>query len=191
MNTEQRDALRLARVRDLIGSSVAGLRVLDLAARVGAFSAPLALEGALVCAVEGRMSNIAEMPPSPAQVTHGDVRDLAALGLGAFDVVLCLGVLYHLGRDDALQLLHDVVAAAAPGGVAIVDTHISGQPGGHEVPDHDDPWGSIGNATSWWLHPDDIEAALAAIGPVARLPGPAYPDEPADRAWFVARRPAA
>ena len=191
LTTEDRDRLRLQRVLDMIGRPVAGLRVLDLAARVGAFSVPLDAAGAMVVAVEGRSSNIAGMPPSPVEVVEADVRALSRLGIGTFDVVLCLGVLYHLGKEDALRLLADVAAATRPYGVAIVDTHVSTQPGGHTVPDDDSPWGSIGNAVSTWLHPEQITEVLSTIGPVAQVPGKAYPDEPDSRAWFVARREAA
>lgn len=197
MNTEQRDALRLHRVVGLVGT-VPGTRVLDLAARVGVFTAGLEQLGADVVAVEGRQANIDQMPPVAARVIRDDVRNLATLDLGQFDVALCLGLLYHLHADDAVRLLATLAGMADQ---LILDTHISPRPAetttvagrtyrGSTHPDHDDPWGSIGNTTSWWFTDDSLLDVLRDAGWVGAervyRDTPAYPDEPLDRAWYVA-----
>lgn len=210
LTTEDRDALRIARVRNEIWKRLdvktndgvlpmTGLSVLDLAARTGAFSVALAQDGADVCALEGRESNLEQWPDVPepvgARITrvHGDVRDLGSVWPASrtFDVVLCLGILYHLDRDDAVHLLGDVFARTRPGGIAIIDTHVGGhwqnEPGGLA-----DPWGSIGNARSWWFEREELLGLLLAGGSgfteIQQLLTPAYPDEQDSRAWFVATR---
>jgi tRNA (mo5U34)-methyltransferase len=51
-----------------------------------------------------------------------DVMDLDPADLGTFDVVLFLGVLYHL-RDPWAGLAR-VASVTAPGGMAIIETHV-------------------------------------------------------------------
>jgi SAM-dependent methyltransferase len=210
-DTTVTDALRVERILGLIresfGFSLAlgahdlldGVSVLDLAALTGSISRGVARAGASVVAVEGRRSNIEGWPSDNpgVELYEGDVRDLGrpmlfdqpASGGRRFDVVLCLGVLYHLEHGDARKLLADVFMRTAPGGIAIIDTHVGGcrmrEPGGMG-----DPWGSIGNTSSWWLDRDELVEVLLTdrFDQVDQLKGLAFPGEPASRAWFVAKR---
>lgn len=155
-----------------------------------------------VTGVEGRAENIAQTPELlRPRVIHADVRDLVRLVSGPFDVTLCLGILYHLGVDDALRLLRDI--RAVTDGVLILDTHVSLVPtstavaggftyyGGHysEGDDLSPPWSAIGNHISWWFGVSSLRDALTKAGfeDIQVLPGPVYADEPTDRYWFTAR----
>jgi SAM-dependent methyltransferase len=71
---------------------------LDVACGVGHYSALLQECGFDVAAVEGRADNVEEAQRRvPGLSVHlGDVEELSNLGLGTYDLVFCLGLLYHL-----------------------------------------------------------------------------------------------
>jgi SAM-dependent methyltransferase len=106
---------RIARIKfleRLVASwqSALGLRTaLDIGCGVGYFSAMLKDLGLQVTAADGREENIAEArrrhPGVDFHVADAEDQDLSALG--AFDVVLCLGLLYHLENPfRAMRNLH-------------------------------------------------------------------------------------
>ena len=72
----------------------------------------LARQGATVVAIEGREASLEKMRLAKEalelenlEVRLEDVRALDQQRHGAFDVVLCLGLLYHLDAPDVFQLL--------------------------------------------------------------------------------------
>src|SRR5262245_40259734 len=79
-----------------------GLRVLDLGARDGFFAFEFWRRGADVLAVDYAAADrtgfaiAAELLGSQVTYLHENVYNLSAAWLGTFDVVLCLGLLYHL-----------------------------------------------------------------------------------------------
>jgi len=99
-------------VADLTAKPLDQLRVLDLACGEGGFSIELGLHGASVLGIEGRTGNI-EKARFAAEVLgldrvtfqQGDVREWTEESIGRFDVVLCLGILYHLEATDAVNLI--------------------------------------------------------------------------------------
>jgi len=128
------------RVRSILQSAADALamplgdaRVLDLGAAEGVFAIEFALHGAEVLAFEGRTSNAEKirfvrdaLNLERLQVAHQDVRELSREQHGEFDIVLCLGVLYHLESSSAVALAHKIAAVCRR--VAIVDTHIAFKP---------------------------------------------------------------
>lgn len=117
-------------VCDLSRRPVEELRVLDLASHEGQYAIEFARRGAEVVAIEGRAGNLAKarlvadwFGLDRVSFLEGDVRSLSATQHGRFDVVLCLGILYHLGPDDALGLLRSVADVCSH--LAVVDTHTS------------------------------------------------------------------
>lgn len=87
--------------------SVQGARVLDLACGEGLHSIRLAKLGADVVGVEGRQlyvdrSNFVREALNVANVRFelGDIRRLDGARLGRFELVICSGILHHLGLDD-------------------------------------------------------------------------------------------
>ena len=99
-------------VADLAHGPIEKLRVLDLGAFEGLFAVELARQGATVVAIEGREASLEKMRLAKEalglenlEVRLEDVRALDPQRHGAFDVVLCLGLLYHLDAPDVFQLL--------------------------------------------------------------------------------------
>ena len=99
-------------VADLVTKPLEQLRILDLGCHEGGYSIELARHGATVVGIEGRRANI-EKARFAAEVleldsvtfVEDDVRNLSVSTYGQFDVVLCLGILYHLEADDAVRLV--------------------------------------------------------------------------------------
>lgn len=165
---EARVERALTLVEDFAGKPLEDLRILDLGALEGGFSVALAERGAQVVALEGRERN-AEKARFAAEalglermtVMHEDVRRLAALELGSFDVALCLGLLYHLPAAEAVALVRQLARQAT--GFAIVETQVGLRPrvrhadeGGREywgiayAEDTANAGASIENQTSFW-----------------------------------------
>ena len=126
------DEVKLRRVTqlslDVFGGSLAGKRVLDLACLEGMYALELARRGANVVAIEGREANIekarfaARALGLGVDFQLGDVRDLGRERHGEFDLVLALGILYHLHEDDLFPFvarIADVCRSAL-----IVDTGV-------------------------------------------------------------------
>jgi SAM-dependent methyltransferase len=108
----ENNEMKLAMVRDWIAQSVAGKRVLDLFSGNGVFSVVAALAGAReVIGVEFAEDRVkcAEFVASTLEsdttmvFKHGDVYKIAEYFDEPFDVVLCLGGLYHVA-DPAFVL---------------------------------------------------------------------------------------
>jgi SAM-dependent methyltransferase len=101
-------------VADLVGKPLSDLRILDLGCQEGGYAIEFALHGAEVVGIEAREANIDKARARAAalgvdRVTFelGDVRDLTERRFGPFDVVLCLGIVYHLEARDAVRLIED------------------------------------------------------------------------------------
>ncbi|HEV8308090.1 MAG TPA: methyltransferase domain-containing protein [Methylomirabilota bacterium] len=112
----------------LYHGDLTGLRVADLACLEGGFSLALAQRGANVLGIEARKRNLEkaqllrehfELPN--LEFSRGDVKEFSRDAFGTFDVVLALGILYHL--DEPVSWLRQI--AEATRGVLIVDTHFA------------------------------------------------------------------
>lgn len=191
------------------------LRVADLGALEGGFSVEFASRGAKVLAIEGRARSVAKaefakevLGLDDLHIVEGDVRNFTRERHGAFDVVLAIGILYHLDFPDLFRFLVQVADACE--GIAIIDTEIasrteardsfmrdgltykgcryqelSGRPVDRHV-----LWSSVGNR--WSFLPTRAAAlnALAASGFTSALEChlPPVKDSRAERATFVAMR---
>ena len=117
-------------VADLSGERLQAQRVLDLGCNDGGFSLQAARQGAReVVGIEGREANLAQGiarrdAEGLAQVKfiQGDIRDLSPERYGEFDVVLCLGVLYHLDVPEVFEFAHRVASVCR--GYALVETQM-------------------------------------------------------------------
>lgn len=111
-----------------MGAEGQSLRVLDIGAGTGRYAGPLAGEGHRVTAVELVRYNIGCMRQkwTGLDIRQGDARDLAGAGLGqecngSFDLILMLGPMYHLIRDqDKAQALAEAARLLAPRGRLLV-----------------------------------------------------------------------
>jgi SAM-dependent methyltransferase len=99
-------------VADLARKPLDQLRILDLGCHEGGYAIELARHGATVVGIEGRRQHVEKarfaaevLGLDRATFVEDDVRNVSAGELGRFDVVLCLGILYHLGPQDAVRLL--------------------------------------------------------------------------------------
>jgi SAM-dependent methyltransferase len=115
---------------DIVEKPLNTVRVLDLACLEGHFSIEFALHGASVVAIEGREINLrkAQFAANLLSIRNikfvlDDVRNLSRDRYGEFDVVLCLGILYHLDAPDAMEFLKNIFEVC--GRVAIIDTHFA------------------------------------------------------------------
>lgn len=98
----------------LLGTFPTG-SLIDLGAGHGMFSQAAADRGWKVTALDARGDRYPE--DDRIEWVVGDVRDV---DLGAYDVVVCLGLFYHLTLEDQLDLL-----ARASGTPIILDTHVA------------------------------------------------------------------
>ena len=116
-------------VRELLGPQ-AGSRILDLGCGDGSISAQFVDECQSITWVD---SSAPMLEVAMSSLDQGERRKVTAVQQDLleffsseryegerYDVVLCLGVLAHLGADDQRLLLRKVADALAPGGSALV-----------------------------------------------------------------------
>ena len=127
---ERRTHAVLQAVADGLGGDLDGIRLLDLGAAEGRHSIEFARHGAEVVAVEGRPGNCEKirflkdaLSLDRLEVVESDVRELSVETHGEFDVVLCLGLLYHLDGESAVRLIRTIGAMTRR--LALVDTLVS------------------------------------------------------------------
>jgi SAM-dependent methyltransferase len=98
---------------ELAGGSLAGKRVLDLGCNAG-YWALLAIENGCEFAlgIDGRQMHVdqanfvfkvKEIDPGRYQFVVGDIFDLDFREFGTFDIVLCLGLMYHISKPILLM----------------------------------------------------------------------------------------
>lgn len=103
-----------------------GLRAADLGCLEGGFSLALAGRGMKLLSVEARRKNLEKVrllkehfEASDMELLCDDVKEFTRERFGEFDVVLALGILYHL--DEPVGWLRQI--AQATHGVLVVDSH--------------------------------------------------------------------
>ena len=99
-------------------------RILDCCAGAGAYAFALASKGHdvtacdLVPALVDQMKERQEKEPALTDIRVMDARDLSAFSDNYFDVVLCMGALYHLSDDrERARAVQECVRVLKPGGV--------------------------------------------------------------------------
>jgi 2-polyprenyl-3-methyl-5-hydroxy-6-metoxy-1,4-benzoquinol methylase len=115
---------------DLVALPFEELRVADLGALEGGFAVEFASRGARVVAIEGRESSIkkacfakAALGLDALELVHDDVRNFDEQRFGRFDIVLAVGLVYHLDIPEVFDFLSKMRAACKR--IAIVDTEIT------------------------------------------------------------------
>lgn len=168
-------------IADISGPSFENLRVLDLACLEGLYGIEMALQGAQVLGIEGRQANLEKarlakeaLSLDNIEFVQDDVRNLSEEKYGRFDIVLCLGILYHLDVPDVLGFLEQIGNVCDK--IAIIDTHVSKQPeicytyknkkywgsNYQEVPNT--VWSSLDNENSFWLTRASLYNMLSQCG---------------------------
>ncbi len=201
-------------VSDRTRKPVAGLRILDLACLEGGYAIEFARHGARVVAIEGREANVAKARFSKQvlgldnlELIQGDVRDLSRAAHGSFDVVLCLGILYHLDAPDVFEFVEKIGEVCDD--CAVFDTYISlerkrsypykdttlwGRDIEEHVPDKSeeerlqDLWSSIENRKSVWMTLPTLLNLLGLSGFTSAYEChvPMELDKPSDRITLLA-----
>jgi hypothetical protein len=88
---------------------------LDLGCLEGGYGIEFALHGASVVGIEGKEANF--------QKAQGDIRKIEQYSLGLFDVVLCLGVLYHVDAPSLFGTVKQIATSTSQ--LTVFDTHVS------------------------------------------------------------------
>lgn len=203
-------------VSDFARVRLSELRILDLASLEGHYSIELALRGSHVIGIEGRRSNIDKARAEQQRLNlknvtfvEDDVRNLNRSQYGEFDVVLCLGILYHLDSPEVFQLLEAISEVCRD--FAVVDTLISNKAVSHVdykdsryagwfYTEYSTPptaeeqeasvWSAIGNMKSFWLTRPSLYNALAQVGfsAVYECHNPPVTDLTSDRVTLIATK---
>lgn len=213
------DEIKLRRilqcVSDIARRPLDSLRILDLACLEGLYAVELARHGARVVGIEGREANIEKarfakevLALESLELVQDDVRNLSKEKYGSFDVVLCLGILYHLDVPDVFSFLERMAEVCR--GFVLIDTHV-GSPAksclhvgrnywGSTYREHDvdstpatrakQLWASLDNPVSFWLSRASLYNALLHAGftSVYECHIPPEPAKPVDRITLLAMR---
>jgi tRNA (mo5U34)-methyltransferase len=150
-----------------LGPEIRGLRVLDVGSSNGFYSRELDRLGAIVTAFDYRTKEVAGFDRMEAcygkQIEHvnANLYDIGALALGEFDIILCLGVLYHV--PEMVRALWDLRRICR--GTLFLETHVD---------DFQEDWPAaryyprdsfLGDITCFW-GPNEacVEAMLHDVG---------------------------
>lgn len=201
-------------IADVTNQPLRSLRVLDLGCLEGLYGIELARQGAEVVAIEGRQANIEKarfaqevLGLDNLTLLQEDVRNLSLGKHGSFDVVLCLGVLYHLNVPDVFHFVEKLSGVCRR--LAILDTHVAihgdqscpyqGQEyRGWYCTEHaadstaeqklQNLWASLDNEKSFWLTRSSLYNLLSLSGftSVSTCQNPAVPCQMADRDTLIA-----
>ncbi|HEY9420379.1 MAG TPA: class I SAM-dependent methyltransferase [Thermoanaerobaculia bacterium] len=201
-------------VSDISSAPLSSLRILDLACLEGLYAVEFARQGAQAVAIEGREANIEKvrfvknaLGLDNLTLSQDDVRNLSLEKYGEFDVVLCLGILYHLDAPDVFRFVENIGRVTQR--FAVFDTYVANASKeersyggksywGREVEEHSpaDPtdtrlsrlWNSLDNHKSLWITRHSLFNLLAASGftTVHECHVPADIHKPADRVTLVA-----
>jgi SAM-dependent methyltransferase len=122
-------------VVSLFGGSLKGKRVLDLASNAGFWSLAAIEAGAeFVYGLEGRQMHVDQsnfvfevngIDRERYRFATGDIFKTDFKALGSFDIVLCLGLLYHVSKP--VELMEKIVQASTD--LLVIDTSLSLLPG--------------------------------------------------------------
>jgi tRNA (mo5U34)-methyltransferase len=132
---KQRAKYFLEPLVSLLGGSLAGKRVLDLGCNAGFWAMRVVRAGCdHVVGVDARQMHVDQanfvfdvnkIRAERYEFRCADIFDLDYARLGPFDIVLCLGLLYHISKP--VELFERIHAAGAQ--IVIVDTALSLAPG--------------------------------------------------------------
>lgn len=201
-------------ISDMAGKPWKDLRILDLGSLEGIFALEYARQGAEVVGIEGReaanvKARFAANALGISNVTFftDDARNLTAERYGKFDVVLCSGLLYHLGADDGCAFVNAMASVCTK--LLIIDTHVGiraksvatfngKQYHGATSWEHGSkdsrktkaarPWAALNNNTSFWITEPSLINLLRDVGftSVSKVLAPNSFSSTSDRMTFAA-----
>jgi SAM-dependent methyltransferase len=115
----------------LLGGSLAGKRILDLGCNAGFWSLLAIQHGcARVVGIDGRQMHVDqanfvfsvhEIPADRFAFIQANVFDIDFKSLGSFDIVFCLGLLYHVSKP--MELIEKIASASSD--ILVIDTRVA------------------------------------------------------------------
>lgn len=134
---EQRKRYFFDPLVELCGGSLAGKRVLDLGCNAGYWSLEALERGAdFVLGVDGRQMHVDQanfvyevkgIDKSKYEFRLANLFDLKVEELGTFDIVLCLGLMYHVSKHVELMEM----MSSVNDDILVIDTLLSVAPGSY------------------------------------------------------------
>lgn len=177
-------------IYDNINKPITKIRVLDLACLEGMYAIELAKQGANAVGIEGREANVAKanfvkdaLSLDALKFHKDDVRNLSVEKYGSFDVVLCIGILYHLDTPDVFHFIQRMFNVCSD--LLIIDTQVALKPckraayngsvyHGCYFTEHAEKasreekeknlWASLDNAKSFWFTKPSLYNILQSVG---------------------------
>lgn len=203
-------------IRDCARRPLNELQLFDFGCAEGVYAIEAALRGARVQAFDARDERMEQGRAAAGRLAlsklafhREDIRDITAGTHGEADVVLLLGILYHLDTGDFFRVLRNVHDLCR--GFVIIETRIALE--GSETITHDGVeyrgvrvrehasndsrqerdrrlLASIDNEHSFWPTRGSLFAALDQAGftSVCECHVPRYPETPRDRVTLIAYR---
>ena len=190
IQTETRLRSIFQTISAIVAQPLQNLRILDLASLEGIYAIEPARYGAKVVGIEVREANIEKarfikrrLSLENLELFQDDVRNLSKEKYGSFDIVLCIGIFYHLYAPDVFRFMEKIAEVCE--GVLILDTHISftqeksySYEGktywGKSYLEHSPSstleerekvlWSSIDNPESFWLTRPSLHNLLTHVG---------------------------
>jgi len=203
-------------IKDLASRPTAAFRILDAGCGEGVYAIESGLRGAKVVALDARDQRMSEGTACAARhgldnvnFELGDLRAVSVETHGEFEVILLLGILYHLDVPDVFTVLETMHRMCRE--LMVIDTFVSTLGAelvqhrgnayrGERVREHadDDPeevrrarlLRSIDNTFSFRFTRDSLARLLRDVGftSVFECLVPLEPGKPADRVTLVAHR---
>jgi SAM-dependent methyltransferase len=203
-------------IRDFSKKPLDQIRVLDLACGEGVYAIEAALRGAQVMGVDARTERMNEgakvaerLGLKNLKFEQCDVRKVAIGSHGSVDVVLFLGILYHLDQRDVFPVLKNIFEMCEQ--FLIIDTHIALQNRvqiehegriyeGEHYREHDRSdseavrksrlMASVDNPTSFWFTRESLYRLLHDVGftSVCECSVPLEPFKPDNRVTLIAAK---
>ena len=201
METDTRLHSILLALRLFYREGLKGLRVADLGCLEGGFSLAMAQSGMNVIGIEARQTNLdralllkEHFELSNLEFRRDDVKNFTRENYGTFDIVLALGILYHLDEPikwlrqlaevtDGLLIIDSHFAPSDDAGLALLDPKLSGLGPIQQIEDEETTyegrwyedvsewldletqvWSSYSNASSFWLTKDSLLCGLKRAG---------------------------
>lgn len=120
---------------EFLGGSLKGKRVLDIGCNAGYWTLQaIQRDCDFALGIDGRQVHIDQanfvfdvhgISSDRYKFIKGDLYDIDFSSLGQFDIVFCLGLLYHINRP--IQLLENIEKVSPE--ILIIDTYLSSKPG--------------------------------------------------------------
>lgn len=129
VNDEYKLKRVIQNIYDCTGKNFSEIKILDLACLEGLFGIECAMQGADVTFLDARDENLRKVEfvtkvlnLEKVKIVKDDVRNISVEKYGKFDVILCLGIFYHLDWNDLFPFI--VKMYEMTDRIVYFDTHV-------------------------------------------------------------------